>query len=372
MQLCLRAQAALLGSLGLFVVVLTLGTSIQSDKWFYVMAFSTALLLPPVLYLLLLPRYLRDDTEGRGFSRLAVARPRAFPLVLSVALYLPLMILLSSDTKKWGSPLGPIPLFLVLWLFCAYAYQWLRGNRSPAPAENIRSPRDLDDWLKTTSRFLCSPVVLLLGAVLLARSLWVEKVVFDLLKGHQTWITAEYGLGDQIPAARLLLNYLGWFDYGGSLLLAACTVLLLLVCRFSRARLRASRAASVLGLVAGFLAIYSITDYYFSWLSFLLGGNLSAMNWILFILLFLHWLVPLLFAVAVIRTPRKATEAVRLELRTIVVFYVPLLLFDLAMTPFFEGDLGSLFVLDTFLGLQFLAWGYLQLADSALPEPLVR
>lgn len=366
MRLCLWAQAGLLGSVGLYVVLAFVASSSDTDKWPVVVAFSTALLLPAVLYPLTLSRYLRDETQGRGSPRPAGASPRAFPLVLSVALYLPLMILMSTGIWNW--PLGPIPLFLVLWLFCAYAYQWLRAERLPAPAENNRSPRDLGHLLETTSRFLRLPVVLLLGAILLAYSLWIEKDAFDLLKGHKTWITAEYGLGYRIPAARLLLNYLGRFVYGGSLLLAACTVALLLVCRFSRATLRTSRVAAVLGLVAAFLAICSITDYYFSWLSFLLEGDLSAANWILFILFFLHWLVPLLFAVAALRASRKVEEAVQLELRTVVVFYTPLLLFDLAMTPFFTRDL---FILAAFLGLQFLAWGYLQLAGSGLSEPLV-
>jgi hypothetical protein len=55
-----------------------------------------------------------------------------------------------------------------------------------------------------------------------------------------------------------------------------------------------------------------------------------------------------------------------LALKTLVVFYLPFLLFDLAMAPFFAASL----ILPAFLGLQFLAWGYVHLAASPLPQPL--
>lgn len=368
MRLYLWVPAAILGLLGVYVVVArAVLAETDTDKWKVVLVFSTALLLPAVLYLLTLHRYLRTEAQLPDLPRPAGANPGAFPLVLSVALYLPLMILVANDQYQWKHLLESGPLFLVLWIFCACANQWLRGERTVVPVENSRSPRVLERCLQMTSRFLPPPVLLLLGAVLLACSPWTEYV-FDLLRGREMWITAHYGLGDQIPAAGLFLDYFGRFVYGGSLLLAACTVVLLLVCRLSSARMRATHAAAVLGLATGLLAICSITDYFFSWQSFELPDRPLAVHWILFCLFFLHWTVPLLLAFAFLRAPDRAEQTMRLELRTLVVFYAPLLLFDLGMAPFFVGDSSYSFVLVAFLGLQFLAWGYLQLA--AFPQRL--
>jgi hypothetical protein len=364
--------------LGLFAIYAVAAPSVhdKEDKWYFVLIFSTALLLPPVLYLLTLPRYLRRESPERDSPISGEARPGAFPLVLSVALYLPCMILMASSQQDEVSLLprqitrtlvGSIPLFLILWIFCACASQWLRGERSVVPAENDRSPGGLHRCLKMTGRFLPPPVLLLLGAVLLTCTLWTDNSAFRLLKGQETWITAEYGLGEHIRAASVVLDFLGRFVYGASLLLAVFTVLLLAVCRFSSARLRASRAAAVLGLAAGFLAICSITDYYFSWQGFLLGNPLLAARF-LFLLLFLHWLVPASVAVSFLKAGGEGKYPPRLALRTVVLFYMPLLLFDFAMTPFFVEDLWFSFLLVAFLGLQFLAWGYLQLAT--LPQEL--
>lgn len=306
------------------------------------------------------------------------ASPGALPLILSVVLYLPCMFLmLSSDSELRVLPrqvtislVRFIPLFLILWVFCAWANQWLCGERTVVPAENGGLPGGLHRSLEMTSRFLPPSVLLLLGAVLLACSLRTGNIAFGLLKGQEMWITAEYGLGAHIHAASLFLNFLGRFVYGGSLLLAVCTVVLLSLCRFSSARLRASRVAAVVGLSTAFLAMCSITDYYFSWQSFLLDDHFPSVRWILLVMFILHWLVPVFLAVTVLRAGRESGGPARLALRTVVVFYAPLLLFDLAMTPFFAADSSFLFFLVSFLGLQFLAWGYLQLA--ILPQEFKR
>jgi hypothetical protein len=375
MRLYLWVPAAILGLLGVCVVA---GFVAYGDeyKWHYALIFSTALLSPAVLYLFTLPRYLRSETQGRDLTIPAGTSPGAFPLMLSVALYLPCMILmLSSDSELRLLPrelqisfVRFVPLFLILWIFGACTNQWLRRERSVAPAENGRLPGGLHRCLEMTALLLPPTVLLLLGAVLLACSLWTGNIAFELLKGQQTWITAEYGLGAHIHAASLFLNFLGRFVYGGSLLLAVCTVVLLPVCRFSSARLRASRVTAVVGLATAFLAMCSITDYYFSWQSFLLDDHFPSVRWILFVMLFLHWLVPVFLAVSVLRAGREGEGPARLALRTVVVFYAPLLLFDLAMTPFFAADSSFLFFLVSFLGLQFLTWGYVQLA--AFPQEL--
>jgi hypothetical protein len=376
MRLFLRVPATIFGSLGVCVVA---GFVAQDDryKWHYVLIFSTALLLPAVLYLFTLARYLRSEAQERDLTIPAGASPGAFPLMLSVALYLPCMILmLSSDGELKFLPeqitisiARFIPLFLILWIFCACSNQWLRGDRSVVLPKNGRLHGALHWCLRMTGHFLSSPVLLFLGVALLACSLWTGNDASNLLKGQETWITAEFGLGERISAANLFLRYFGRFVYGASLLLAACSVVLLSVCRFSNTRLRVSRAAAVVGLATAFLAICSITDYYFSWQSFLLDEHLPAMQWILFLMLFLHWLVPVFLAVGVFRAGREEEGPARLVLRTVVLFYAPLLLFDLAMTPFFVEDSSFLFILVSFLGLQFLAWGYLQLATLPREQP---
>jgi hypothetical protein len=283
--------------------------------------------------------------------------------VLSVALYLPLMILMAGDQPFRVLPLL-VPLFLALWIFCAWANQWLRGVRPELPAESRRFSRLLHRCLEMTSRVTPPPVLLLGGAMLLAYSLLSDRDAFHLLDGQEMWITAQYGLGQDISAARIILSYLGPFVYGGSLVLAACAVVLLLVSRFSVARLRTSRAAKVLGLATIFLAICSISDLYFSWLAFTTHDGLPTLRWIFFLLFFLHWLVPLFLGVNA-GSGNPGVGRTQLAIRTAVVFYAPLLLFDLAMTSFFLGDA---FFPCAFVGLNLLAWGYLQLA--MLPQPL--
>ena len=374
MRVYLQVPAAILGTLGVYVVA---SFVVQDDKhkWYPALIFSTALLLPAVLYLFILPRDLRREPPGRDLNLAPGASPGAFPLMLSVALYLPCMILMVTSNDDFRLPrqisislVRFLPLFFILWIFGACANQWLCGKHNPPPTENGRVPGGLRRSLELTSGFFSASVLFLLGTVLMACSLSTRNDGFDLLKGQATWITAEFGLGERISAARLFLQFLGRFVYGGSLLLAVCTVVLLAACRFSSVRLRASRAAAVAGLPAGFLAICSITDYYFSWQSFLLEDHMPPVQWILFLLLLLHWLVPIFLAVSILRVRLKGSSPARLELSIVILFYLPLLLFDLAMTPFFAGDSSFWFFLVSFLGLQFLAWGYLQLAT--LPQEL--
>jgi hypothetical protein len=368
-RLYLWVPAAILGPLGVYVVVAetALGGSHwrSADDWPSLFAPSVALLLPPVLYLLTLPRYLRS-TGLRNHVQASASpdpNPGPLPLVLSVALYLPLMILMAGDQPFRVLPLL-VPLFLALWIFCAWANQWLRGVRPELPAESRRFSRLLHRCLEMTSRVTPPPVLLLGGAMLLAYSLLSDRDAFHLLDGQEMWITAQYGLGQDISAARIILSYLGPFVYGGSLVLAACAVVLLLVSRFSVARLRTSRAAKVLGLATIFLAICSISDLYFSWLAFTTHDGLPTLRWIFFLLFFLHWLVPLFLGVNA-GSGNPGVGRTQLAIRTAVVFYAPLLLFDLAMTSFFLGDA---FFPCAFVGLNLLAWGYLQLA--MLPQPL--
>jgi len=352
--------AAILGPLGIYVVVA--GTDwgrMDWGKWDWVALLvpSTALLLPPVLYLLTLPRYLRNHIPS-NLPGPAGLNPGPFLLVLSVALYLPLMIWMAEESFRSLKLLRAVPLVLALWIFCACANQWLRGE-SPVPGAENRGPsRLLHRCLKMTSWFTPPPVLLLLGAILLAYSPWADYGAIGLLNGQETWITAEYGLGHDISAARIILKYLGPFGYGGSLLLAACTLVLLLVSKFSAGRLRIFRAAKVLGVATVFLAICSISDLYFSWLTFLTADSLPALRWIFFLLFFLHWLVPVFLAVSA-KNGNQGAGRTQLALRTAVAFYTPLLLFDLAMTSFFLADA---FFPCLFVGLQLLAWGYLQLA----------
>ena len=246
-------------------------------------------------------------------------------------------------------------------MLCACLCQWLRIRRWDDAGNHTASSLGLAHWLEVTTRILRPEVVLLLGSVLLAFSLWDRVSAVALLSGSEKWITAAYGLGARIDAAEVVLNYLGRLVYGGSLVVGAGTVVWLGMRRFTGTKLRAPRLTLGLGIAAGFLAICSITDYYFSWLSFLLDRHLPHLDWILFSLFFLHWAAPLSLAAMMVRA-RRSLEGTGPALRAVVAFYAPLVLFDLAMTPFFSTDFGSPFILTAFLGLQLLAWGYVGLA----------
>ncbi len=366
MRVCLRAQAAILGMLGVYLVWADVFHGSKEEMLPQGLAFVTALVWPAVFYLMLILGYFRAmPAEDRSGGVPAAAN--VWPLALALGLYLPMMILLSSEPRKWMPPTTALPFF-ALWLFGACLRQWLRigwskdTSHAPAPSWGVGR------WLEWTVHVFRPQVVLLMGSVILAFSLWEPRTAISLLNGSDRWITAEYGLGERINAATFILKYLGPLVYGGSLLVGLGTLVCLGQCKFSGARLKTSRLAAGLGIAAGILAIASITDYYFSWLSYLVQED-RKVQWALFGLLLLSWAVALVFAVMMVRV-RRLNEESKSTLRALALLYSPLLLFDLAMSPFFVGELDSPFIdspfiLTTFLGLQFLAWGYVGLALAA-------
>ena len=358
MRNCLWAQAAILGMLGVYVMWADVLHGPKEEMLPQGLAFGTALLWPAVFYLLLILGYFRAmPAEDRSGG--VPAPPSVWPLALALGLYLPLMILLSSEPRKWMPPTTALPFF-ALWLFGACLRQWLRIGWSKDTSHAPAPSWDMGRWLEWTVRVFRPQVVLVMGTVILAFSLWGPRTAISLLNGSDRWITAEYGLGEHINAATFILKYLGPLVYGSSLLVGLGTLVCLGLCKFSGARLKVSRLAAGLGIAASILAIASITDYYFSWLSFLLQED-RKVHWALFALLLVSWTAALLFAVMMVRV-RRLKEESKSTLRTLALLYSPLLLFDLAMSPFFAGEFDSPFILTTFLGLQFLTWGYVGLA----------
>jgi hypothetical protein len=363
MRACLWTQAATLGVIGVYVLWAHVRHRTE-DLLTQALFFSTALLWPSVFHLLLVPTYFRSEKAASNGAGGTGAGARVGPLALSVALYLPLMVFLSSSKDMWKSLPTPAPLFLVLWILTACLFRWLRIGRLNDTGIHPGPLRGLDRWLELTARAFRPEIVILLGLVLLAISLR-EQYEIDLLDGRAMWITAEVGLGDRISAARVVLKYLGRLVYGGSLLVSAGTVVWLAVARLLRG-LTALRLAVGLGITAGFLAICAITDFYISWLSFMLNGRLPNLDWVLFGLFFLNWAAPLCL-VAMTARARRFREQAQQVVQAIVMYYAPLLLLDLAMSPFFVEKGGVAFevfpfILAAFLGLQLLSWGYVRLA----------
>jgi len=356
-RVCLWTQAAIL--LGVATYVLWARFVRGNNEWQQAIVFATALVCPFIFYILLVPKYLRVIQEDTG-SEVHRTVPVVWRPVLAVALYLPLMILMASDPSQW-SPLVPLLCFFAFLLFGACFYQWLQIGSVNRARDQRASGESPNRRQRLIGRILSPQVILLVGVMILGFSCFERKAGISVLNGHETWITAEFGLGERINIATLILNLLGRVVYGGSLLIGLGTLICLGVFRLSTERLKSSGVPVGFGLATCILAIASLTDYYFSWLSFLLEHEPATLNWILFCLLLVHWVVPLLIA-GLLMTSRRDKEEGQTALLSLMLLYAPLLLFDLAMTPFFTGDWWFHFILTSFLGLQLLAWGYLSLA----------
>ena len=357
MRLVLWAQGISWSVLGVYVLWFFITSNIE-DKWGTALVISTALFLPAAWYLVSTWKYLNNHTqEVRRMGG-------ALPLVIFASLYLPLLIMVGATKSFFFLP--------VFWLFCASIYPCLQANPVFGTGSLVRPPHLLEEWLGATRRVFPPLAVLLLGAILMAYSFWIERPWPHLLSGKELWITAEYGLGEYSSASRLFMDFLGRLIYCGSLLIAASAIILLFVYRFSTKALQTSRLVALISAAGAYLAICSMTDYFFSWLYFSVSSELPALKAVFFKLSFVHWIIPLLLLVAISQGRNSRMRSVEPALKIIIAFYIPIFLFDLAMSPFFVSDglFSSPFYPTAFLGLQFLSWGFLALSMHRFVYPV--
>jgi hypothetical protein len=121
--------------------------------------------------------------------------------------------------------------------------------------------------------------------------------------------------------------------------------------------------AGLIGL-ASFLAIYSAVDLNFGWLGLITEASREDVHWALFCLWFTLWLLPLALWVWLSLSPRgqAANGALQMpSLQRLILLFLPVVLFDVAMAPVLVGTLLNLTGLASYVvGLQFLCWGFIR------------
>ncbi len=352
MRLCIWTQALTLMAIGAWGL-LHIFRSREADEWVPIVAYCTAVFLPVVLCV----AFLRQIRLNAG------QRPKlSLPLALSTLPYLPVMITLATIKPPFTMVVAPLILAPAIWLLCSYLYALLNGE---VVTPNSEQPDRLGKYFRRTKRLVSSPVVLLVGAILPITGFVLDRDdATRILLGQTTWITAEYGLGHGLHAARVMIDYAGRVCYAAALLCSALMIVLLLLHRFSTVSLQKSRNLRLLKYVLVFLAILSVADYFYSWIWFLSGDGSHVAYFILLALFLAQWAVPILLLMQW-RNSRIANESTIAAQRLALIFYLPVWLFVVAMTPFFLDDVQFLNCATAYVGLVFLAFGVLGISSAS-------
>ena len=235
-------------------------------------------------------------------------------------------------------------------------------------------------FLEWSRRLLRPPWHIAVGALLVLSSLFLEvtdpwgpEMGFRVLLGEETWITSEHGIPDvfgygEWEGGRFLLAHLGRGVYVASLIVATLAFLHLVVQMFMSSRLRNSWMVNLMAWLSAFLAIYSIADFYYGWLGFLLN-QAKGLAWILYGLWLIHWMTPLVILSTLILRGGRMMETWPSLPRWLLVFFTPLLLFDMTTIPLLSLDFDLWGLAGFFLGIQMLCWGYVELVTNRPLSP---
>lgn len=358
MRLCIWTQALTLTAIGAWGLLLIFRSD-EADEWVPIVAYCTAVFLPFALYVAFL-RQLRPNAGQRPKMSLLLA--------LSTLPYLPVMIALATTAPPFRSRasitmiVAPLILAPAIWLLCSYLYALLSGEPL---GPNNEQPDRLGKYFRTTKRLVSSSAVLLVGAILPITGFVLDRDdATRILLGQTTWITAEYGLGHGLYAARVIIDSTGRLCYAATLLCSALMIVLLLLHKFSTVRLQKSRSLRLLTYLLVFLAILTVADYFYSWIWFLIGDGPHATYFTLIVLFLAQWAVPILFLMQW-RGNRIASEGTIAARRLALIFYIPMWLFVVAMTPFFLDDVQFLNCATAYLGVVFLSFGALGISSTS-------
>ena len=334
---------------------------VRSEEFVPSIAFYAATLLPLVIYRLLFSRFFGAK---EGSDAHAKRRSVAVRLVVAAILYVPTLLVMAraslEDTRNSIVPWGALLfLLLTLWVLCAYLRSWLADYESASPRTTLGP---LGRLLQRSKLMIPSRVLLVVGAILPFTGYLLDREDANQILIHEReWITAEYGLGYHLQAARVVLGYLGPLAYAATLLAAALIVILLFINRFSAQKLRRSRVIPPLKALLVMACILTVADYFYSWIWFISDG-VVAMHLVLIALFLIQWAVPVIYLTATRRENlQNNPDAANLR-QLMFIFYLPMVLFVIAMAPFFVAGSDFLNCATAYLGVLFLTAGVLDLS----------
>lgn len=349
----------------------------EAEQGFQILFPAFNYLFPALLYCLaaivFLPSHRAEVEPSREVQ--PTFRDTAPLFTLAAVLYLPMLVSIGigllQDGKE-GIRLGlSVPLsvcFIVLFLSFTYAQLSSRGDWNASGKarwlEKLWQPsRHL---FQGVEGFLRPSWLLSGGAALVLASLFLPTAErqsgLGLLRGDEPWITSIGDVTGGIGAIQSTKAILGRAIYLLALGIAASTVVLLFRRKFRPQVSSPSRLRAGLTGLACFLALYSAADLNFGWLGLFTAEGTKNVHWALFCLWFTLWLLPLALWVWLSLRGHAANGALRMgSLRGLMLLFLQVVLFDVAMAPLLVGTELNLTGLASYVvGLQFLCWGFIR------------
>jgi len=257
--------------------------------------------------------------------------------------------------------------FMVLFLSFTYAQLSSRGdwNASGKARWLEKLWQRTRRWCLSVAGWLRPSWLLSGGALLVFASLFLRttesQTGLGFLRGDEPWITSIGYVTGGIGAIQSTKAVLGRAIYLLALGIAAATAVLLFRRKFRPQISGPSRLRAGLIGLAIFLAIFSAADLNFGWLGLYAEGT-ENVHWALFSLWLTLWLLPLVLWVWLSLRGQAANGALQMDsLRGLMVLFLPVVLFDVAMAPLLVGTELNLTGLASYVvGLQFLCWGFIR------------
>lgn len=344
-------------------------------------------LFPALLYSLAAVFFLTDSHAQGDAARKAQATLRDPTLLFALAavLYLPMLfaVAISEGLKKRefiSAGLGICFVVLSLSFSCEQTASLAKGNTSSKVQWPDKIRQCIRRWFLRVAGWLHPGVLIGAGTVLVLSSLFLPigdgRTGLAFLHGRESWVTSISEVTGDIGAIQLTKAFLGRSMYMIALGLAATAVIVMLGMlsrRFRPLVSRPSRLWTGLTGLSSFLAIYSATDLNFGWLG-LSSVRRDLQHWTLFCLWLTLWLVPLAFWVWLsFRGSQESATSSLPDFSWLILFFLPVVLYDVDMAPVLVGDFLDLTGLASYVaGLQFLCWGFVRSVTLSLNNDRLR
>ncbi len=347
----------------------------RNDPGEWVVVLGTGLLLPAILAALAISRIpLLGPTHAQS-ANVGAGKPVSFAvvsLIPAVALWLSYLLLSSMDTSDLvKEALIPCALDAVL-LTALFSFIRAQTGSSTGADLSGRSSQNRVvflcnrlDWLLERGERILRPALLqVMGAALvLSAPVIASGRSFDLSPWlRNRWVAAEWGLADCLPVLRPAFDFLGRSSFVVALLLAASTLIFALARTIRPGPGVFNRVSKILACAAAILGACSTMDLYFGWMGLTGGGNASDLwLWSFFALgaLVLTGSLAMIATTVVSNTPHRA-----IVIPCTVMLYATIACTNFLITGAFlsPGDRGFNGLAAFYVGVQFLAWGWIQMA----------